>query len=89
MIIVNFFKRLRNALRSKQLKVHANEITVLELLHQCELQASKSFLDLIITPDGELLPDILILVNGQNVLNLQGIHTIVRTGANVAIFPPD
>ncbi len=89
MIIINFFKQLRTSLGSKQLRVHANEITVLELLQQCETQVSKSFLELLITSKGELLPGILILVNGQNVLNLQGIYTIVRNGANVAIFPPD
>jgi molybdopterin synthase sulfur carrier subunit len=89
MIIINFFKRFRSLLGSKQLKIHANEITVLELLRQCEIQTSKSFLKLIITPEGKLLPGILILVNGQNVLNLQGVYTIVRNGANVAIFHPD
>jgi sulfur-carrier protein len=89
MIIINVFKQLRKVLGEKQLKIHANEITVQELLQQCEIQTSKSFLNLIINPEGELLPGMLILVNGQNVLNLQGIYTIVRNGANVAIFPPD
>lgn len=89
MIIVNFFKHLRTTLGSKQLRIHANEISILELLQQCETQLSKSFLDLLINPEGKLLPGMLILVNGQNVLNLQGIQTIVRNGANVAIFPPD
>lgn len=89
MIIINLFKQFRNTIGDKQLKIKADEITVLELLRQCEVQTSKSFLAQLITSEGELLPGILILVNGQNVLNLQGIHTTVRNGANVAIFPPD
>ena len=89
MIIINVFKQLRNTLGKQQLKIHTSEISILELLQQCETQTSRQFLDQMISAEGKLLPGLLILVNGQSVSKLQGIHTIVRDGANVAIFPPD
>jgi molybdopterin synthase sulfur carrier subunit len=88
MIIINFFTTLRSYLQTRQVRIQTEEMSVLELLLHCEMQTSKPFTHKLLDDDGNILPDTMILVNGQNVRHLQGIHTIVRNGADVALFPP-
>ena len=88
MIVIHFFAMLREFLKTKQIRIPAEEKSVLELLQYCETKTSKSFLYKLVDQDGAIRPDSMILVNGRNVLNLQGIQTIVKDGSNVAIFPP-
>lgn len=88
MIHVNFFATLRMFLKTKQVRISANELTMFELLQQCEAQVSKQFLQKLIDEEANIRPGTMILVNGQNILHLRGLHTIVRNGADIAIFPP-
>ncbi len=89
MITVNFFTTLRVFLKTKQARIYDDEITIFELLKQCEAQLSKSFLDRLFEKDGNLISGTMILVNGQNILHLRGINTVVRNGADVALFPAE
>lgn len=88
MININFFGTLRTFLKTKQVRITADELRVFELLQQCEARVSKPFLGKLVDENGNIRPGTMILVNGQNVLHLQGLHTIVRNGADIAIFPP-
>lgn len=88
MININFFGTLRTFLKTKQVRITADELRVIELLQQCEARVSKPFLEKLVDENGNIRPGTMILVNGQNVLHLQGLHTIVRNGADIAIFPP-
>ncbi len=88
MIIVNFFTTLRTYLKSRQARIYAEDVSIVELLQHCEAQTGKALLDKLINDDGSLIPGVIILINGQDILHLQGIRTIVRSGADVAIFPP-
>ena len=88
MIIVNFFTTLRTYLKSRQARIHGEDLSIVELLQQCEAQTGKALLSKLISDDGSLIPGAMILINGQDILHLQGIRTIVRNGADVAVFPP-
>jgi len=88
MIIVNFFTTLRTYLKSRQSRIYAEDISMFELLQRCETDTGKALVSKLINEDGSLIPGVMILINGQNILHLQGIRTIVRNGADVAIFPP-
>ena len=88
MIIVNFFTTLRTYLKSRQARIHGEDLSIVELLQQCEAQTGKALLPKLISDDGSLIPGAMILINGQDILHLQGIRTIVRNGADVAVFPP-
>lgn len=88
MIIVNFFTTLRTYLKSRQARIHGEDLSIVELLQQCEAQTGKALLSKLINDDGSLIPGAMILINGQDILHLQGIRTIVRNGADVAVFPP-
>ncbi len=89
MITVNFFNQLKTLLKTKQIRIHASEISVFELLTQCETQASTPFIKTLLNEQGHLIPGTMILVNGQNVQHLEEMRTIVRNGADVALFPPN
>lgn len=89
MIIVNFFATLRTFLKMKQVRIHADEVRIIDLLQQCETKTPQPFLHKLIDKNGNLIPGTMILVNGQNVINLQGVRTVVRKGANVALFLAD
>lgn len=88
MINVNFFGTLRTFVKTKQVRISADELSVFELLQECEAKVSKPLLNKLIDKNGNIRPGTVILVNGQNVFHLQGLHTIVRNGADIAIFPP-
>ncbi|PIE32087.1 molybdopterin synthase sulfur carrier subunit [candidate division KSB3 bacterium] len=88
MIIVNFFTTLRIYLNSKQLRIQADEMSVQELLRYCETKLSRPFFYKLVDNDGSIRPGAMILVNGQNILHLHELQTIVRNGASVALFPP-
>ena len=87
MIVINFFAALRDFLKTRQISILAEEKSVLELLRYCEAKTSKLFIHKLVDKDGAIVPGSMILVNGRNVMNLQGIQTIVKDGAKVAIFP--
>ena len=88
MITVNFFTTLRIFLNTNQVIIQATEMSVNELLRKSEEQVSKRFLHKLLNQDGQILPGVMILVNGRNILHLQGVDTIVKGGDVVAIFPP-
>lgn len=86
MITVNFFSALRSALKNKQVRIYADEISVINLLKACETQTTKPLIEILLDEDEKLLPGTMILVNGQNVRQLHGVDTIVRNGSDVALF---
>ena len=88
MITVNFFTTLRIFLNTSQAIIQTTEMSVKELLRKSEELVSKRFLHKLLNQDGQILPGVMILVNGRNVLHLEGVNTIVKGGDVVAIFPP-
>ena len=88
MITINFFTTLRISLDTKQIRIRAEEVRVIDLLKQCEIRIAKPFLHKLLDEKGKIIPGTMILVNGQNILHLDGVNTIVRNGADIALFPP-
>jgi sulfur-carrier protein len=88
MITVNFFTTLRIFLNQTQITVQVSPLKVFDLLHQCEAQLSKPFLHKLLDTDGQIIPGTMILLNGHNILHLNGLETIVKGGDVVALFPP-
>ena len=88
MITINFFTTLRIFLKTEQVKVQTTQVNMKELLQKCEEQISKRFLHKLLDPAGKIMPGTMILINGQNVLHLNGLNTVVKGGDVVALFPP-
>lgn len=87
MITVNFFTTLRIFLNLKQVKIATPRLSIADLLTQCETQISRPFIHKLLENE-KIIPGTMILVNGQNILHLRGVETIVNDGDEVALFPP-
>lgn len=88
MIRVNLFMTVRSCLKTRQIHVSAEEMSVRDLLRYCETKTASPVARALLDDEGRLLPGAMILVNGQNVRHLNGPDTLVRNGADVALFPP-
>lgn len=87
MIRVNFFGTLKALLKTKQIRIYVDEIRIVDLLKLCETKTPESFLHKFFDKDGNIISGTIILVNGQNILQLHGVNTMVRNGADVVLFP--
>ncbi|GAK51737.1 MoaD family protein [Candidatus Moduliflexus flocculans] len=88
MITVNFFTTLRFFLNTRQIQFPAAELDIQTLLHLCEERLCKKFLHKLLTPDDQVMPGTIILINGLNIHHLNGLKTVVTGDDVVALFPP-
>lgn len=93
MITVNFFTLLRLFLQIKELQLDSiKESPIRDILRKVEdlvfEKTSKRILFKLLDGNGNIRQGTLILINGKNVLDTEGLDTIVRDGDTVALFPP-
>ncbi len=88
MITVKFFTTLRILLRRAELEFDISSTTVRDLLHLCEQRIPQPFLHKLIDPQKEIITGTIILVNGHNILHLEGLDTPINSGDQIALFPP-
>ena len=69
-----------------------HESSILEILQQAEEivseKTSQQFLFKLLDEHGNIKNGTLILINGRNILDTDGLESIVRDGDTVALFPP-
>lgn len=88
MIKVRFFTLLRLFLGISEIDLDQDQTLVKDLLFLINEKVEKDFLHKLIDESGELLRGTIILVNGKNILHLEKLNTIVKTGDEVNMFPP-
>jgi molybdopterin synthase sulfur carrier subunit len=94
MITVNFFNILRLFLKIREIHIDSlpEEVPILTVLQQAEEivfeKTSKKFLFKLLDEDGTIKSGTMILINGKNILDTDGLDTVVRNGDMVALFPP-
>ena len=88
MITVKFFTTLRILLRQAELRLDISSTTVREMLRLCEQHTRQPFLHKLVDPQYKIIPGTIILVNGHNILHLDGMETPLHSGDQVALFPP-
>ena len=93
MITVNFFTILRLMLKIGEIQIDSiQEAPVLDILHKSEEivfeKTSQRFLFKLLDEEGKIKRGTLILINGRNVLDTDGLESVVRDGDTVALFPP-
>ena len=86
-ITVRFFASLKDVFKQKEAGVSTDEVcTVHEALdHVCTTRERRRG---VFTDSGALQPDVLVLVNGRNIVFLEDLATPLHGGDVVAIFPP-
>ncbi len=87
-IKVSFFATLRLALGVDSVNIKIKEpITVKELLDIVSNKIGISIKDKLLEKNGSIKRGTIILINGKNIIHLQGVDTKISSG-EVAIFPP-
>jgi len=86
-LTLKFFATFREAVGSKTVdREFADASTVGEVLAALEAEYEDLGGDLLV--DGDLRPQINVLLNGREVLHMEGVDTAVSDGDTVAVFPP-
>jgi molybdopterin synthase sulfur carrier subunit len=93
MITVNFFTLLRLFLQIKELQLDSiQESPIRDVLQKIEdivfEKTSKKFMFKLLNEDGSIKIGTIILINGRNILDTDGLDVIVRDGDTVTLFPP-
>ena len=93
MITVNFFTILRLFLKIREIHIDSlQEVPILTVLQKAEEivfeKTSKKFMFKLLDEDGKIKRGTMILINGKNVLDTDGLDTIVSDGDMIALFPP-
>jgi len=88
MATVKFYTLLRLKLGISEVDVEADEIPLKELLYKVkETINSDLIIQKTMDDDGSLRRGINILVNGQNILSLDRLDTIIKNDDVVGLFP--
>ncbi len=88
MITVKFFTTLRVFLRQAELQFNDSSLTILKILQLSEKRTTKPFLHKLLDAQQKIIPGTIILLNGHNILHLNGLETMAYDGDTVALFPP-
>lgn len=79
-MLVNFYSTLREKV-GKSAEINKDELDIKSLI---ELLGIKDY----ILDNNNLLIGTMILVNGKNILHINGLNTIVKNSDTVDFFPP-
>ena len=84
---LKFFATFRQAVGQKIIeREYDGDLTVGDLLS--ELEAEFGDLEGRLLENGDLRPQINVLLNGREVLHMEGIDTTLSDGDTVSVFPP-
>jgi len=93
MVTVNFYTTLRLMLKIREITLEVGgDISIADVLRQAEqivlAKIGQPFLFKLLDEQGALKRGTIILINGHNILDTQGLTSSVRDGDTVALFPP-
>ena len=71
-----------------KIDIDADSISIYELLQKAEKQINQKFIDQLLDTNKQIMPGTMILINGRNIVHLDGIDSIVTNGDEISIFPP-
>ena len=88
MATIKFYTLLRLKLGIKEVDVESNDMPLKELLYKVkEAVSSDIVIQKTMDDDGNLRRGTNILVNGQNILSLDRLNTIIKNDDVVGLFP--
>ena len=88
MLKIRFFSLIRMELGISEVEVDPVNDKLLDSLQQAESQIGKRFLKKLINKDKQVKKGTIILLNGRNIVHLDGLNSEVKAGDEIAIFPP-
>ncbi len=93
MITVNFYTILRLMLKLGEIAIDGvQETSILDILQKSEEivfeKTSKKFLFKLLDDEGNIKRGTIVLINGENILDSDGLRCRVKDGDTIALFPP-
>jgi len=87
-ITIDFYTLLRMLLNRKSVTLpHVTDEPVSAMLKRLEGEIKQPFIYKIVR-DKTIIPGTIILINGENVLHLEGLNSTIPESATIALFPP-
>ncbi len=87
MFTVKYYANLRQIAGMKEDSINSDEMTVGQVVDLLCEKYGESFQKLMLD-DGKLRNNVIILINGNNVIFGKGIKEEIKSGDSVDIFPP-
>ena len=87
-IRVKFFAALWEITGEKEVELDGTNMTVREVLQKLIERYGETFKKEIMDNDDKVKDHYVILVNGRNIVFLDGINTKVKDGDLISVFPP-
>jgi len=85
---IKLYATLRKAAQRKEVEIMLSETTAEELL-KCLIDLYDAEFEGLLTDEGkELAKGVIFLVNGKNILHLQGLKTPLKDEDAIELFPP-
>jgi molybdopterin synthase sulfur carrier subunit len=88
MASIKLFATLRDIAGAKVLEVSFENVSIARDLTGQICRVSPPLCDQLLTEEGELTGQVHILVNGRNIMWLQGLDTPISEADNVVLIPP-
>ena len=94
MITINFFTTLRLMLKIQEITLPDIEkgTSILYILHRAEKivmeKTTQKFIFKLLDENGKIKRGTIILINGRNILDSNGLNCTVKDGDIIALFPP-
>ena len=93
MITINFYTTLRLMLKCREVKIEIpGQTSILDVLERTEVvienKLSLRFIWKLLDDDGEIKRGTIIMINGKNILDSDGLSCQVSDGDTIALFPP-
>jgi len=88
-LLVKFYSLFKINLNSPGTEYQLEgEITIAELIKKLDHDFDGYFTKKLLEEDRSIAPGSIILVNGHNVIHLEGLETIIDNNDTVTLFPP-
>jgi len=87
---INFYSLLKLELNTSQIQIELDKkMTIKQLIEKLDKQYDNIFSEKLLTDSRSKIDrGTIILINGHNVLHLDGLNTEVEDGDEISIFPP-
>ena len=86
MVTLKFFATLRDLIGRKEIRVEADKVE--DALIKASKLTNVDLIKELIDENRNPKKAVIILVNGRNIVHLEGIDTSLNNGDTVSIFPP-
>jgi molybdopterin synthase sulfur carrier subunit len=86
---VKFFGPFKELVGKRWMAVEVPQgISILEFIREMEEKSNPRLVEEIISHEGDLRPNVVILINGRNIVHLDYLNTKLKDRDTVAFFPP-